>query len=68
MTHFVETFVAVLPILCWVAPTVGAAGLVTWATMPALPTTPGVQRRSEGRRQPPRPSPERSHALCSRRS
>lgn len=38
MTHFVETLVAVLPILGWVAPAVGAAGLVTWATMPALPT------------------------------
>lgn len=38
MTHFVETLVAVLPILGWVVPAVGAAGLVTWATMPALPT------------------------------
>lgn len=34
MTHFVETVVALLPVLGWLTPAVAAAGLVTWATQP----------------------------------
>lgn len=43
MTHFAETFAATLPILGWLLPAVGAAGLVTWATMPALPAKAQIQ-------------------------